>query len=65
MKENYGWWYLKGFKLHDLVTWIYLRPDIFVDRKKRILLTDDIFKYGILNQHYFLVKVKAIFKQKK
>ena len=61
MKEDFDWGFLKGSKLSEIVNWIYLRPDIaFAVLDSGNLTVETLFKNGLLNQHYFLVKKNAV-----
>jgi hypothetical protein len=60
MKENFNWGFLRGSHLSKIVTWIYLRPDIAVALRMQYITDDILFKNGLLNHHYFLVKRNAI-----
>jgi len=60
MKTLYGWGYRKGSLLNELVTWIYLRPDVSKDLDNGVFLSNDLIKKLVLNKHYFLVEKKAI-----
>ena len=60
MKENYDWGFLKGSHLSPILTWIYLRPDIACAIRQKYIRIKILFKHGVLNQHYFLVKQNAI-----
>ena len=60
MKKSYGWGYAKGSRIHSLVTWIYIRPDIKMAISNDIISIGDVFKYLLLNEHYFIVENTAI-----
>ena len=60
MKHKYDWGYRKGSVINNLITWIYLRPDIKKDLDTGRFDTKDLVKYFKLNEHYFLVEQKAI-----
>jgi len=67
MKENYNWGFCKGNIFNNLVSWVYIRPDI--NNKFYSSLVggiDGLVRKGVINQHYFVVKLKAInyFKSK-
>jgi hypothetical protein len=56
MKKSYGWGYAKGSRIHSLVTWIYIRPDVKAAIQSEIINLDDVLKHLILNEHYFIVE---------
>ena len=60
MKKSYGWGYAKGSRIHSLVTWIYIRPDIKTAIQSEIINLDDVLKHLVLNEHYFIVEKSAI-----
>ena len=60
MKKSYGWGYAKGSRIHSLVTWIYIRPDIKLAISNEIISLEDVLKHLILNEHYFIVENAAI-----
>ena len=60
MKKSYGWGYAKGSRIHSLVTWIYIRPDIKLAINNEIICLQDVLKHLILNEHYFIVEQTAI-----
>ena len=60
MKEYHGWGYRKRSIIDQLITWIYLRPDVKKDLDKGEFKSIDIPKRLILNVHYFIVEQKAI-----
>ena len=56
MKKSYGWGYAKGSRIHPLVTWIYIRPDIKTAIKDEIITLYQVIKHLTLNEHYFVVE---------
>jgi hypothetical protein len=60
MKKSYGWGYAKGSRIHSLVTWIYIRPDIKSAINNEIISIGDVFRHLLLNEHYFIVENTAI-----
>ena len=50
----------KGSRIHSLVTWIYIRPDIKTAIQNEIINLDDVLKHLVLNEHYFIVEKTAI-----
>ena len=60
MKKSYGWGYAKGSRIHSLVTWIYIRPDIKIAINNEIISIEDVLKHLIFNEHYFIVEKTAI-----
>ena len=60
MKKSYGWGFAKGSRIHSLVTWIYIRPDIKIAIQNDIITLNDVLKHLILNEHYFIVEKTAI-----
>ena len=67
MKSEYNWGFSKGNILGDGITWIYIRPDIFLRFNSNIVGgAEGLIRKGYINQHYFVVKTKAVdyFKSK-
>ena len=46
-------------RIHSLVTWICIRPDIKTAIQNEIINLDDVSKHLVLNEHYFIVEKTA------
>ena len=49
MKKSYGWGYAKGSRIHYLLTWIYIRPDIRKAIQSEMINLVDVLKHLVLH----------------